>query len=65
MEMHFLTIDDINGVVHVLDKHFVRVTCRMYSDQRFGLRGAIAFLSAVFPLTVLALVTVHRVHALI
>ena len=65
VKVHLLTINDVNGVVHVLDKHFVRITCRMYADQRFGLRRSIAFLSAVFPLTVLALITVHRVHALI
>ena len=63
VEVHLLTIDDVNGVVHVLDKHLVRVTRWMRADKWLGLRGSVAFLSAVLPFAVLALVAVHGVHA--
>ena len=63
VEVHLLTIDDINGVVHVLDKHFIGVTCRVRTDKWLGLRRSIAFLSAVFPFAVFTFVAVHGVHA--
>ena len=61
--MHLLTINDVNGIVHVFDKHLVRVACRMYADEWLGLRGSVAFLSAVLPFAVFALVAVYGVHA--